>query len=267
MTSQFIARVQQLYLNGGVFPAGEASPQDFRSQRFIEMAIGGRDLITDIMVEITPKMSSGFVQDAMLQLTASARNSDQCPVNYGVFQLFPQSRLLNYNLDGLAENWCRPRHLVTIMHGQPSAIYGTPLGLERVEAAQLYNLPAIHGPEIMLEPETLLDDLPVPYRLRPYSFVALIGYSFSRNAKGLDDHVSFQRLCASLRRDPRPVVVIDPFPEAVAEMLADEIKSSRVYAAPLYWNVMATSMVLMHQRRWDILETGRAYDFCGDRLL
>ena len=267
MTSQLITRVQKLYWDGGVFPASEPSPQDFRSRRFIGMATAKRDPISDIMVEITPKMSSGFVQDALLQITASARNSYHCPPNYGVFRLFPHSQLLNYNLDGLAEKWCRPRHLVTTMHGQPSAIYGTSLGRARMEAAQLYNLAAVAGHEIMLEPETLLHDLPIPYRLQRSRFVTLIGYSFSRNNGGMDDFVSFKRVCASLARDPRPVLVIDPAAEAIADMVAEETKSAQVYAAPLYWNVMASSIILMQKRGWSATEAARAYDLCGDRLL
>jgi hypothetical protein len=50
-------------------------------------------------------------------------------------------------------------------------------------------------------------------------------------------------------------------------MLADQIKSNRVYAMPIFWNVIASALIALTHRSDDLDEIQRVYDRIGNSIL
>lgn len=213
-------------------------------------------------------MSSGFVQSALRQIIGIHRDSNACPDNYKVFGLFPPGVVWNYNLDGLAERWCRHRHRVLSVHGSIPPPFGGDSGLEFVQAAQDYDLSAVPSAELLLERERLDISLRLPWYLGHCDFVILIGYTFGRNGDTLDDVRSFEHLTALLIRESRPTLVVDPFQaEFTSNMLADQIKSNRVYEMPIFWNIFASALMALTRRADDLDKIERTYDRFANSML
>jgi hypothetical protein len=202
------------------------------------------------------------------QIIGIHRDGTACPDNYKVFGLFPPSVIWNYNLDGFAERCCRERHKVLSVHGTvPRPFWGEP-GLEFVRAAQDYDLCAVPSADLLLERERLDTPLRLPWHLGHCDFVILIGYTFGRNGATLDDIKSFEHLTALLARESRPTVVVDPFlAEFTSNMLADQIKSNRVYEMPIFWNVFASALMALTHRADDLDKIERTYDRFGNSVL
>jgi hypothetical protein len=119
--------------------------------------------------------------------------------------------------------------------------------------------------QILLEPEHVQLKGVFPASLDRWGAVVVIGYTFGRTPRGHDDTLSLLALTRLLERSPRPVIVVDPYPEPLAELLADCTKSNRVYQAALRWDLTATALIRMHREGRELLEFGRLYDQEGAR--
>jgi hypothetical protein len=270
IASKIAEHVADVYWAGGSFPVEIPQTQDERALRIIDAA--GKvapvsPLDCDLRLEVVSRMSSGFVQSALRQIIGAHRYRRDSPSNYSVFRLFPPSVIWNYNLDGLAERFCRDRHRVLNAHGTVPFPFGSKVGLEFVRAAQDYDLPARPTGELLLEPERLNTQLALPWHLGSCDFVVLIGYTFGRNGDTLDDTRSFEHLSTLLARTPRPTVVAEPFPEFTANMLADRIKSNCIYEAPIFWNVFASALIDIACEGKNLNKIEKAYDLIGNTIL
>ncbi|MFP5249145.1 MAG: hypothetical protein ACLGP3_04915, partial [Acidobacteriota bacterium] len=110
--------------------------------------------------------------------------------SYRAFSSFKPGVILNYNLDGLASYWCRPRHRVIVPHGTVEVAYGSPYIAEYLEHAGSFDLPPpLH--ELLLcvpesETEQLRRNVDRAFLALP-DFVAVVGYSFGRYGDAYDD--------------------------------------------------------------------------------
>lgn len=59
--------------------------------------------------------------------------------NYSAFRLFAPSVLLNYNLDGLAEDYCGDIHEVLTPHGTVDAFHGAPAMVDIIETLREFD--------------------------------------------------------------------------------------------------------------------------------
>jgi hypothetical protein len=112
--------------------------------------------------------------------------------NYRAFNHFHPAVILNYNLDGLASHWCRPRHRVIVPHGSVQPWYGSTRVAEYLELAGEHDLPVPRHDLLLCLPEPETEQLkravegafmPLP------DFAAVIGYSLGRYGDAYDDHV------------------------------------------------------------------------------
>ena len=211
-------------------------------------------------------MQPGFVQMAIWHELANSHPEVDCPDNYGVFEIFPTSFLINYNLDMLAQRWCSKRHRVINAHGNVNLALRGDLGRELMRIAQDYDLEPMERPDqILLEPEHVQLKGVFPANLDRWGAVVVIGYTFGRTPRGHDDALSLLALTQLLKRSPRPVIIVDPNPEPLAELLADRTKSNRVYQAALRWDLTATVLIRMRSEGRELREFDRLYDQEGTR--
>lgn len=165
--------------------------------------------------------------------------------NYDIFVHFAPSTILNFNLDGLAEAWCAQKHEVLAIHGTISEGFGSPTAAQLIPLS--YELPLHFDPDgtVLCVPES--EDKLLNQRLarglnrafQHLSFVAIIGYTFGWNGRDLDDIVSFRYFCEKVRSFNGPIFVLDPYPEMLAYLLSDNLKSNKVIPVPTYWNALS----------------------------
>jgi hypothetical protein len=182
--------------------------------------------------------------------------------NYRAFRHFHPAVILNYNHDGLASNWCRPRHRVIVPHGSVEPWYGSSDIAEYLKLAGAYDMPVPHHELLLCTPETeteqLKRDVEAAFMQLP-DFVAVIGYSF-----GHDDHVSWNCFCQTLNGFKGNIYVVDPKPEELTARIADRIKSTRVFGMPVFWDVLARAFV--ESRRESRKSLDHLYDYYGNRM-
>jgi hypothetical protein len=169
------------------------------------------------------------------------------PPNYRIFGYVPPPALLfDFNNDALLANYCEPPHIVLNPHGNIDRRF-----IEHPEfdlflrAATHYGFLLPNFSHIWLpRPEPIWITRRHQYNLaRSYltqrgQFFLLVGYSFGRQPSGgIDDYESFEFFREILRRFPRRIVVVDPFPDHVAGLFEDALHQ-RIYACNLYWNLL-----------------------------
>lgn len=241
------------YWNGGSFPTTiphqderTLETRDRASKTQLELTESGNYFYNDII----KLMPSRFVQYYQFHRIAKPAFYKVAPDNYAVFKHFPSSLILNYNLDGLAGRICRPRHKVIAPHGTVPARFGAPDMQSHIESAQMYDLSATPTNHILFEREPdcfykYLSGLHypnIPFHVH-CSFVVLIGYTFGQNRGEFDDHHSFDYLCNLLRKYPKPVFIVDPSPDFIAECLSEKIKSNDVHPVPIYWDIFSKVLI------------------------
>jgi hypothetical protein len=197
--------------------------------------------------EIAIRMPDSFGEYRLRHLLGAARHAGRISANYVALRKFKPGTIANYNHDGLATDICGDVHRVIEMHGSVHPDYGSREFGEWVYAARHYSLPVIPEDLLMCVPERLGDPVLHKRLLRTVQmtpeFLAVIGFSF-----GEDDAVSLNFYTRALREFQGAVYVIDPRPERVAELLAERLKSNRVYPMPAYWNVLARGLVAPERR-------------------
>jgi hypothetical protein len=189
------------------------------------------------------RMSDSFARTFLKHLLSKPRFSQRPLDAYRTFAYFHPSVLLNYNLDGLATDHCSGIHWVFDAHGTVGHGYGSPLGASLVESVRDFDLEIATDHLIMsvAEPDDDLRLVEQVMRATSFTpdFVALIGYSFARNAEAFDDHISYEIFKRKFHRFRGNVYVIDPFPDSIRDMIADGIESDSVFAVPARWNILS----------------------------
>jgi hypothetical protein len=242
------------YVRGGSFPVSIPIPSEL-SRKIINVAgsVPLSRIFPDRIIrpgtvefpyqELVQRMPDGFARLYMKHDLSKARFSERPRDNYTAFRLFHPAMLMNYNLDGLATEYCSDVHQVLTPHGTIPKGYGSSAVARLLGSARDYDLHL--GPDglVMSVPESCDDRnlshcLDVMVTCSPL-FIAIIGYTFGRNGNGHDDWISLDRFKSAFRHFAGNVYVIEPRPEWLREMIADGVESNRVFAVPAYWNILA----------------------------
>jgi hypothetical protein len=225
--------------------------------------------------EILDRLPHGGAVAAYMHQLGVQRYARRRIPNYLVLRAFRPSLLLNYNLDGLATDTCGDHHVAVPMHGSVGAEYGSAAGADLARVLQEYSLEMPHdglhpiGPELVTD-ERLQRKLRFLQRCSP-AFVMIVGYSFGRFEGGYDDCLSLATFIGRFRDMLLDVYVCDPRPFDLAGMLGEELRSKRVHAFPVYWNVLAWCFAQVLTRKLDAAHLDFIHeltlDDCGSGFL
>ena len=148
-------------------------------------------------------MPDGFARLYMKHDLSRVRFSGRPRDNYTAFRLFYPATLMNYNLDGLATEFCGDVHHVLPPHGTIPKGYGSPDVTRLLPNVRDYDLQL--GPDglVMSVPESS-DDVNLWRCLDMMAacspqFIAIIGYTFGRNSNGHDNWISLERFKRAFR--------------------------------------------------------------------
>jgi hypothetical protein len=238
------------YVRLGGFPT-ETAPQTVLTERIQEQARGhdfwGRPLRpgTDDFptMEVLARLGHGGALAHYMHRLAGPRFARRRIPNYTVLRLFRRSVMLTWNMDGLAADTCGDCHHIVETHGSVPAEYGSAAGAEVARVTQEYSLElnghGLHpiGPERIDDAE-LQGKLLAMQQSKP-AFVLIVGYSFGLFEGRCDDQLALATFVNRFRDVPIDVFVCDPRPRDLAEMLRAELRSNRVHAFPVFWNVLA----------------------------
>ena len=275
------------YVRGGSFPVSLPVPSDL--SRRIKTVAGGIPLsrvFPDRILrpgaaeefpyqELLQRMPDGFARLYMKRDLSKVRFAQRPRDNYTVFQYFYPSMLMNYNLDGLATEYCSRVHHVVTPHGTIPREFGSPDAAKLLARVREYDVRL--GPDglVLCVPESS-DDSHLQNCLHRMatsapSFIAIVGYTFGRNGNGHDDWISLDRFKRVFRRFTGNIYIVEPRPEHLREMIADGIESNRVFGVPAYWNILAHLFIeAVHDRigrRSLNYVCGQILDRHGDRVV
>jgi len=254
------------YVRGNSFPVSVPIPSEL--SRKIINAAGGVPLsriFQDRIIrpgmaefpyqELLQRMPDGFARIDMKHYLSKVRFSERPRDNYTAFRFFHPAMLVNYNLDGLATEYCNDVHQVLTPHGTIPKGYGSPDVARLLESARDYDLQL--GPDelVISVPEScadrnLADCLDVMAQCSPL-FIAIVGYTFGRNDNGHDDWISLDRFKSAFHRFAGNIYVIEPRPERLREMIADGLESNRVFGVCAYWNILSHVFMMAAGGRMD----------------
>jgi hypothetical protein len=248
------AGIKREYLRCGIFPAERVARGPLH-ERVIGCAQYGSCDFFDADEWFLWNIPSGALElHTQKQLHVPIKNV--VPPQYAIFDLVSApATIFNFNLDGLASTFCSNKHKVLEPHGHIDAVwfendqYQTWL---YATAAHDLVLPHIVR-KLLPAPEPLDMLLTKPYRIARRLFsqsgaTLIIGYSFASWNGALDDFRSFEFIVDLLRANPRPVFVVSPFPEELADVLRQHLSSNGVVGMPLYWETFATTLLAMSGR-------------------
>jgi hypothetical protein len=246
--------VKARYSSVGSFPASKAP----RSEMYNRVVGGireprvddGEDPFShDNMAEMVLPTIRPQVLDMLVRMELVPPVERIVPSQYAAFNAAASGTIFSFNLDGLAEAYCGRRHIVLEPHGRverelfesdafaemwmdlASLDLGVPDCTEKILLRP--------EPDRLLESEVYQDAIE---RIAAAKFVVFVGYSFSRYGPGRDDEASLYFLADQLRRRPKPVFVVDPFPDEVSAMLCDGTRRNLVTAVHAKWNVLSAAI-------------------------
>jgi hypothetical protein len=173
--------------------------------------------------------------------------------NYSIFEFFPRTSLLNYNLDGIAADICGAHHRVIPVHGTVKARLGAPDIASLLSVVRDSGFHVVFDDLLLCVPEPSFGEpghAELVARLRPMwsfepDFVAICGYSFaSLDISGVrhDDHESLRLFIERFCGYSGPVYVLNP-DRSIAEMIEDRLKSPHVIWVKEKWNMLSAAMI------------------------
>jgi hypothetical protein len=226
----------------GSYPAERA-----RWTPLFERVVGGYRLREWHGAEMALQHMPPAALDLAVQRQLTRPVGSTIPPQYRFLRDIPApSSFFSFNLDGLARAYLAGRHRVVEPHGAiDRELTESPRYLDLLEWA--VDLEPMHirrkwlpGPE----PSWMADSIPFVtsrQRLRTASGVALIGYSFGRYDKGLDDAESFEYVVEHLEATRCPVFVVSPDPFELAERIQERLRVRRVMPVCLYWDAFTAA--------------------------
>ena len=240
-TSDTRKYIREQYSQIGIYPIDSNGMHlPFHERGIRPTKTSGYD-IYDILLEHIPLETS-----TLLAQKAWARTLDGLPPpQYLIFQRGSPGVYFNFNVDGLASHYLRPRSIVYEPHGSVDRLLTMDLGFsDRLEMSL----------DVALRPNRSLI-LPGPEptsvtRLRSYKEAAcyirrgrdviILGYSFGTFKGRMDDSESFEYLIDHLARVRSRVFVVSPDPGPIATAIEDRLRTNCVLPVHLYWDVFST---------------------------
>lgn len=143
-----------------------------------------------------------------------ARTEGTVTDSYRIFRAFHASVIADYNHDGLAREFCGPKHEIVEMHGTIHPDYGSPEFGAWISGLREF--------DIALPPDNLVMGLPESwtdarlYRRLSWvmsktpQHVVIIGYSFAQMGSGYDDAVTLACFVQRFKHYLGAILVVSP---------------------------------------------------------
>lgn len=164
---------------------------------------------------------------------------------YEVFRLAKKSStFFNMNIDGLASKYCQG-HLVLEPHGRNPLIIFPHLSTHIKEFMEhdVYDDTIFNGYALLPQPEPIHITNGIAYDKARIPFfkaqnIVLIGYAFG----GGDDSETFEFLREMLKKNNKPVIVVDRDPAWIVSSIQEATNLKTVYPLKLKWNFLSQSI-------------------------
>jgi len=244
-TKGFESQIKQKYWESGVYDIVDL-PRDQIGERII----GPLNYATNSVQEaLTNRIPPAFVSAVVAQQMVPS-SIEYCPnyeiLNYGSSPKY----IFNMNTDGIAKRVCK-NHFVIEPHGfVPYEFIRTPEYERHLEVLLLYtDMRTYRIPDLLLpqpEPKDITGrkEYLIAERWFPHiSCFVVIGYSFGKFKGSYDDIETFEFFRYLLRRIPKPIIVIDPYPESTLGLIQDATHIRDSYEIPAFWDCMSRAIL------------------------
>ncbi|MGA9763549.1 MAG: hypothetical protein WA265_21045 [Rhodomicrobium sp.] len=183
-----------------------------------------------------------------LMRIAKVRASGRIFDGVRIFRSFRPGVVITYNVDGLLIDLPRSPHRIFDAHGSVPTFLANPIAARWLEPGIAEEIAPVFYSINIDEPERWNDILLEGklYALERCSpdFVAIIGYTFARQADGShNDSLSLFRFCERFSQTRGTIFVIEPFPEPLAVTLHNELKGATIVPVCASWDRLARAYV------------------------
>jgi hypothetical protein len=239
LTPQLRSFVATEYDQIGFYPAVPAP-----RSALLDRILGRPTVGTSLLRNIAPG-----TLDVLVQRGLSCKQADGIvPPQYAVFDVVGRpSTIFSFNLDGLASAYCSGGHTVLEPHGTIDHLWlDAPDYAEMLYDTAAYDLILPHiTPKLLPSPEPTRITEGLAYRRALMLFaqspaLVLVGYSFGRWQDAFDDAESFEYFVDLLRWRPRPVLILSPSPEELADLLQQRLSRRSVYPLAVRWEIFSS---------------------------
>lgn len=250
LAAQMGAHVRRRLLAIGAFPANPI-PRDAISDRILGPAQTSFDPNDDtfaVQEEIVARHLSPAAVRAATVALLRPEVAVYAPPQYQVFGLSRYRHfLINFNNDGLADQFCS-QHTVVNLHGTSlSADARSRLDWDSlIETLQDFpELQGIEVPGLLLpqrEPEaiaTTKEYCIARKLLYAARRIVLVGYSFG----DMDDSVAYDMITSAIKTRRVSTVVAKPDAYDLAIQIADDGATSSIMALPVYWDKLTMAII------------------------
>jgi len=238
--------VRKRFWDNGIFPAAVQANSPLKSAILRpNLTIQQQNCFIE-QEEIDALTPPGLVEILVAQLLTL--KEEIFPPQYRVFDLFYPSVIYNFNNDNLADGIHR-KHELHYPHGKINHMIAHSSNMQ--EAIRWLAIPQSipnyfnywrpipeHSSIISMNTYRRLKDI-----FPTVHWVCIIGYSFGAWGGGLDDIESFELLTDLLRWKPKNVLIVNPSPQHLVELLETAIKRKTVYGLSCKWNILAKFII------------------------
>lgn len=253
-TAGTLSFVRRLYVELGTYSA-TAPPVTPFSDRVLwspmaEALRRGEGSQDDLILEALPTSTLEF----LAQKCWSPDLRAPIPPQYSILRkVCRPSVFFSFNLDGLARQHLRNRHLVFEPHGTVDRIWTEHSEFDRLLEWSLDGpLPSL-GSKILPGPEPAFITRTRVYEecrayLRAARAVVILGYSFGSFRGRMDDAESFEFLMDTLAKNACPVFIVDPNPYPLANCIEERLRRPRIVPVMLRWDIFSSGLLTAMQR-------------------
>lgn len=232
----------------------DPSPVSPLFERVIGQILPPHDLKTRLLGNIALGALDLLVQRALWRPVDKV-----VPPQYAVFDMVGRpATIFNFNLDKLASIYCGHIHIVLTPHGSYDQLWIEGANYEEArESTTIYGIVLPHlTPKLLPSPEPAYITQRPAYKIARGLFkfapaMLMIGYSFARYANAFDDYESLEYFVELLKRHPKPVFVLSPYPEELVDILQQRLSSYNVYGFPLRWEVFSRFLTTSFTSQWE----------------
>jgi hypothetical protein len=250
IATQLSERVRRRLLSIGIFPTTPVA-RDSVTERILGPPRSVFDLRSHdqaIEEELVARHVSPAAVHAAFMAEVRPQSSLVLLPQYSVFGLSKfELSLINFNVDGLADEYCS-NHLVINMHGtSPSAEHRKNQNWDALidGLQEFHEIPPLRiGGLLLPQPEPASISLSTEFgiawaSLNSAARLVLVGYSFG----GMDDREAYALITRAIRLRKLETVVLSPDPTDLAFRIQDDASWGGVAAFPGYWDKLSAAII------------------------
>lgn len=246
-TKDFSDSIKKGFLDYGVFSTNQINRDQTSTRVLGDIDPEPKTINDELMNRIYNNYTLAKVMKEMVP-----KRVEKCFSNYHIFNYSTARPLIlfNMNTDGIAKRICKGHFLIEAHGFIPYNLVHSKFYDQHLDDLLLYpdlrtfNIPGLLLPQS--EPKDITNRkeyLLVEHWFSKVPCFVVIGYSFGKHKGSIDDLETFEFFRRLLRKYPKQVIIIDPYPEVIAATIQDATHLRQVITISALWNHLSSALI------------------------